>query len=328
MADKLREAGSIVDTFGSCVREAEGGREHIPGFLLRIINENLWQDRSIRRAATIVSAADAHQLSTLVPEQHIHFDSFIDFLTTRPPEGMGLDLDTLLRLCADSPEALAALDRVVRAPAGADADQGPLYRNGHLVSAGYHSLTKGAAGLDAFPQILEQILEQQMYRRFLHEGTGQVYENASFREFVESMPPKGLGTKRQTLERVCRQVPAVLALIADAFTGTPGAPVGNKNAVKTRGLQQSNKPIKRERSGQLLRRLRKDFPDLYAQVLAGEKTVTEAAREAGIFPTRITINIESVESALATLERQCDPDFLDQLALRISARGKARGRAA
>ena len=54
-------------------------------------------------------------------------------------------------------------------------------------------------------------------------------------------------------------------------------------------LKVNDGQVKRDRSGQHLRRLRKDFPSIHQQVIDGDKTVHEAAVEAGIYPARASV---------------------------------------
>lgn len=56
--------------------------------------------------------------------------------------------------------------------------------------------------------------------------------------------------------------------------------------------------------------LRKDRPDLHAQVLDGELSAHAAAVQAGFRPRTITLRLTTPESIAATLCRQLDPDML------------------
>lgn len=92
---------------------------------------------------------------------------------------------------------------------------------------------------------------------------------------------------------------------------------GDRKSEEIKGLNHSFDK-KRDRSGQNIRRLRKDFPDLHNQVLTGLKTVTEAAVEAGIYPQRISINTTSAHSAAESIRRNCDQTFIDDLITHLS----------
>lgn len=78
--------------------------------------------------------------------------------------------------------------------------------------------------------------------------------------------PEGLGASLDLIKRLCRVRIDVLDLIDKEVQGKVGAPLENKNAVKTTGKNFPNcfeegkgeKP--RDRSGKHLQRLREDFP--------------------------------------------------------------------
>lgn len=93
--DKLREADTVVSCLGQAMLDGESGLKNVPGLLLRVINEDLWQERVIAQTG-----------------ERATFRRFVDFVATKPLEGLGADLPTLKRLCADNPAALDALDRV------------------------------------------------------------------------------------------------------------------------------------------------------------------------------------------------------------------------
>lgn len=78
----------------------------------------------------------------------------------------------------------------------------------------------------------------------------------------------------------------------------------------------TDKPRKkdtRDRSDKLINRLRKDFPELYAHVLLGTKTVYAASVQAGIYPSRVSINITDAISAAKTLRAKGSPTFIEEL---------------
>jgi len=88
-------------------------------------------------------------------------------------------------------------------------------------------------------------------------------------------------------------------------------------------LIQSNKePEGRDRSGQQLRRLRKDFPALHAEVIGGGLTVHEASVRAGVFPKRVSVNLSSPASAAKTLSGAAAPEFIGELARLLSEAGR------
>ncbi len=98
--DKLREADAIVDSLGKAMQSGETGLRYVPALLVRVINEDMWRDRVITKTG-----------------ERVHFDRFVDFVTTDPLEGLGADEPTLRRLCAGNAAAIDALNSVMVQPA-------------------------------------------------------------------------------------------------------------------------------------------------------------------------------------------------------------------
>lgn len=101
--DTLREADIIVGYLRSAVMEGGAGLKDVPGLLKRTIDEELWRERIIIRTGEMVA-----------------FHRFIDFVTAQPLEGLGADVATLRRLCADDMPVLNAIDRAIQAQHGGD----------------------------------------------------------------------------------------------------------------------------------------------------------------------------------------------------------------
>lgn len=107
--DKLREADTVVDALGSALARTDRGLDTVPGLILRLINESLWQERIVQRTG-----------------EHVRFARFEEFVTTPPLEGLGASLVTLRRVCAGRVDVLDALDRVTQRTR---ADNQPLLNN-------------------------------------------------------------------------------------------------------------------------------------------------------------------------------------------------------
>jgi hypothetical protein len=74
----------------------------------------------------------------------------------------------------------------------------------------------------------------------------------------------------------------------------------------------------------LTARIARDHPDILQRMQAGEfKSVAAAAKEAGIYPKRVSVNLVSAEKAARTLRRVASPEFIMSLmeALRDQDRG-------
>ena len=75
--------------------------EEIPQFIKKIINENRWQRRYVKHLGEL-----------------IEFDSFEEFITTAPPEGMDTTIQSIKDLCQHDLDAQKAIDEALQRPAG------------------------------------------------------------------------------------------------------------------------------------------------------------------------------------------------------------------
>lgn len=117
-----------------------------------------------------------------------------------------------------------------------------------------------------------------------------------------------LGTDLDTIKRLCRDDMEAVDLIDQATKGRQGERTDLVNI----GLSQSDVmgKTKRDRSTQQLRHLRDKEPEIYTRVMSGEISVTRAAVEAGSYPRRIAINLQSVDSAARTLLKAASRDYV------------------
>jgi len=114
--DRSREADTIVGSLSEAMASGETGLRYVPALLLRVINEDMWQERVVARTGQIAQ-----------------FKSFRAFVEAQPLEGLGADIPTIKRLCADNPAALDALDRVTTNGPGGDKRSGEYKSNHHNI---------------------------------------------------------------------------------------------------------------------------------------------------------------------------------------------------
>jgi len=87
-------AALYLNNLSTAYRDGEHALSSVPGHIKQIIRKGMW-----RRNYCEVTG----QLTT--------YDTFREFATAPPPEGLGADPDTLVTLCQDDPEALELLRR-------------------------------------------------------------------------------------------------------------------------------------------------------------------------------------------------------------------------
>jgi len=128
----------------------------------------------------------------------------------------------------------------------------------------------------------------------------------SFKTFVETEEPEGLGITREKLFHI-----AALADITEQIKEfwdkenqlKLGAPIGNTNAVKNNrdNVTLESEPPRGNSQSYLRRRLLRDKPKLYKRVIAGELSANAAAIEAGFRVKTITVPVDTPENALKPL---------------------------
>lgn len=86
------ENGQIAGILYYAIRDGKA-IDDIPGLVKRIIGGKMWKELLVKETGEVVN-----------------FKSFIDFVTTQPPEGLGTTLDTIKRLGSHDIEMLALVD--------------------------------------------------------------------------------------------------------------------------------------------------------------------------------------------------------------------------
>lgn len=177
------------------------------------------------------------------------------------------------------------------------------------------AVTDGQMGLDDVPALVKRVLCERMWRSRVVEQTGQPICFGDFLSFVNAKPPEGLGTSSQMLQRLCSDDPEALDLIDrtihdERHNTKVYRPSGERDNVIARRSQGGNS---RECA---MRRLRKDRPDLHAEVLNGKMTFNRAMVVAGFRRQTLIIPAEPTAAAQAIIRRfkECDlRQFVDEL---------------
>jgi len=117
------------------------------------------------------------------------------------------------------------------------------------------------------------------------------------------------------LKNICRDDAGALDALDTVCQRGPGAPENNKNAAtKTNGENRSicikDESPKRDRSSQRLKTLRTKSPDLHKKYVSGKLNLHQACIKAGVIKKRVSISTTDPESALQTILKHCDADFM------------------
>ena len=91
-ADPLLDNGQTVEALADALRSGKSGLVNVPGLVKVVIRDRCWAERAV--------GAD---------HRRVAYQDFVRFVTDPPLEGLGTDIQTLERLCADDVEAIRLL---------------------------------------------------------------------------------------------------------------------------------------------------------------------------------------------------------------------------
>ncbi len=193
-------------------------------------------------------------------------------------------------------------------------DQQKLHRNGVKVDTLYRAVRDGQA-VQLVPQLVRQILTEDMWRGHIYEKTGQKFEFDTFQKFVETHAPDGLGTKVENLFKLCLEDDMATELLDKVLESTSQVEGSDTPKVKRPAVSTSRQ------AG--LRRLRRYseqselIASLRQNVLDGKMSVNAALVAAGLRKPRITIP-KDLTKATEALRRIYTQDELAQLVTSIN----------
>jgi len=144
---------------------------------------------------------------------------------------------------------------------------------------------------------LKRLLAEEGWREF-ETVRGEVVRHERFEEFVTLPPLKGLGTSVGLIKRIVaddREAVDLLDRALQELVGRPKEIDDNVNNIEGRPTGNSQ--------AQALRRLRKDAPELHAEVIAGRLSAHAAMVKAGLRTRTISVPVEHPDRVAAALRR-------------------------
>lgn len=182
-----------------------------------------------------------------------------------------------------------------------------LRARGGLVDALSSALDSGGHGLSNVPVLLKRLLAEEGWREF-ETVRGEVVRHERFEEFVAAPPLKGLGAEISLIKRIVaddREAVDLLDRVLQRQVGHPREIVDNINNSEGRpsGTSQAH----------ALRRLRKDAPELHAEVIAGRLSAHAAMVKAGFRARTISVPVERPDRVAAALRRHMTQEQLEEL---------------
>lgn len=166
---------------------------------------------------------------------------------------------------------------------------------------------RGEFNLQA-PYLIVTVLRGGMWRRFADDHTWEEYRYERLDDFVKAKPPGGLGRSNGTVELRAIIAPyakkdvtedeEVRALALEALrlideeqrrgrTRSEAGALGGRGKKATHDMPSFH----HESPTGVLRRLKRDRPDLAALVVAGEMSADAAAKEAGFRKHRVQVQV-------------------------------------
>ena len=173
-----------------------------------------------------------------------------------------------------------------------------------LVEALSSSLKHGGTALGTVPTALKRLLEAGAWHEFV-TSRGEHVRHERFADFVTTPPLKGLGSDVALVQRIVAADTKASDLLDKALQNPVGHPSINDN-IKDRapdGTSQS----------QALRRLRKDAPELHADVLAGRLSAHGAMVKAGFRPKTVSVPVTKPEAVARSLLKYMSADDIAKL---------------
>jgi len=198
-----------------------------------------------------------------------------------------------------------------------------LKKNANLVEALGSSLRSGDHGLRAVPGLVKRVLAEEAWRSFVTQR-GELVEYDRFEEFVTTPPLKGLGASVALVRTLVQSDALALDLFDRAVQVANGGDrrsesfsVYNMHTENEEDSKRTSPAGTSREAG--LRRLRKDRPDLHAEVLAGALSTHAAMVKAGFWRKKITVPVDTPQNAARALRRNLTPEAVEELARLLAA---------
>lgn len=188
-----------------------------------------------------------------------------------------------------------------------------LARNWQLVRHTEGALRAGSENLGSVPGLLRVLLEEEAWREFsLPSGEAVTYR--LFSEFVAAKPPRGLGADMALVRRIAGDNAGLLDLI-DQAEGSGQKHGGDRRSadfIVSNIHDETARPAGTAKA-RALRKLRKDAPELHAEVLANRLSAHAAMVKAGFLRKTFSVPVGDPQSVARSLRKHLPPEQVAEL---------------
>ncbi|MER7280466.1 hypothetical protein ABT369_39115 [Dactylosporangium sp. NPDC000244] len=179
--------------------------------------------------------------------------------------------------------------------------------NANLVEALGSALREGDHSLGTVPGLVKRVLIEESWREFVTQR-GDHVRHERFADFVVAQPLRGIGASVDLVRRIVADDVEAVDLLDRALQQRHG---GDRSKGDVITLADPNR--RGTSKDYALRKLRKDAPELHAQVIAGRLSAHAAMVRAGFRPKTFTVRAESAEDVVATLRRRLPLEMLTKV---------------
>lgn len=176
------------------------------------------------------------------------------------------------------------------------------------------ALRNSDEGLSSVPKLLKRALLEETWREFVTR-LGDHVLHETFEQFVKAPPMAGLGADVDLVKRIAATDAEAADLVDAALAGRQGRRTDLGNNVPEVGRPEGNSQAK------ALRRLRKDAPELHAEVVAGRISAHAAMVQAGFRPKTVSVPVGRPDAVAEALRRHMSPGDLARLVSLLAENG-------
>lgn len=173
---------------------------------------------------------------------------------------------------------------------------------GQIAVTTVQCFTRADGSLASFPGLLKRVIQEKVWERRIHNG--HLIELPNLRALITEKPIRGWGQNPDKIQAVIQDDAEALALFREAMVEGPGK--RSKDCDYIADIV-SNIPVDHGNSkAYTVSRLKRDRPDLFERVVAGELSANRAAIEAGFRRKPTTIEQIKTLWSKATLDEQSE----------------------